>query len=82
MLTRKGINKRSLVVGSVVACAPKSSLLLDATLSEGKNCCDFDDKLAAAFEVEEMLADARLFPPSEAPMPDVEGDEAAAAGGV
>ena len=69
-------------MGSGVACAPKSSLLLDAALSEGENRRDFDDKLAAAFEVEETLADARLFPPSEARMPDVEGDEEAAAGGV
>ena len=79
---REGINKWLLVVGSVVACAPKSSLLLDAALSEGENRHDFDDKLAAAFKVEETLADARLFPPLEAHMPDVEGDEAAVAGGV
>ena len=82
MFMREGINKRSLVVGSVVPCAPKSSLLLDAALPEGENRCDFDDELAAAIKVEEMLADARLFSPSEARMPDVEGDEAAAAGGV
>ena len=69
-------------MGSGVACAPKSSLLLDAALSEGETRRDFDDELAAAFEVEETLADARLFPPSEARMPDVEGDEEAAAGGV
>ena len=70
------------MVGSGVACAPKSSLLLDTALSEGENCREFDDELAAAFEAEETLADARLFPPSEARMPDVEGDEEAAAGGV
>ena len=70
------------MVGSVVACAPKSSLRLVAALSEGENRRDFDDKLAAAFEVEETLADARLFPPSEAHMPDVKGDKEAAAGGV
>ena len=69
-------------MGSGVACAPKSSRLLDAALSESENRCDFDDKLAAAFEVEETFANARLFPPSEAHMPDVDSDEEAAAGGV
>ena len=66
----------------MVACAPKSSLLLDAALSEGENRRDFDDKLAAALEVEETLAGVYLFPPLEACMPDVEGDEAAGAGGA
>ncbi len=55
----------------MVACAPKSSLHLDATLSEGESRRDFGNELAAAFEVEETLADARLFPPLEACMPEV-----------
>ena len=66
----------------MVACAPKSSRLLDTTLSEGENHHDFDDELAAAFEEEETLADARLFPPSEACMAGVTGDKTAEAGGV
>ena len=66
----------------MVACAPKSSLLLDAALSVGENRRVFDNKLAAAFEEEESLADAHLFPPSEAYMPGVVDDETAEAGGV
>jgi hypothetical protein len=65
----------------VVACAPKSSLLLDAALSEGESRRDFDSELAAAFEVEETLADVHLFSPLEACMPEVIEDEAAEAGG-
>ena len=66
----------------MVACAPKSSLLLDTTLSEGESRRDFDDELAAAFEVEETLADARLFPPLEACMPEDVDDKGVEAGGV
>ena len=66
----------------MVACAPKSSLRLDAALSEGESRRDFKDELAAAFKVEETLADARLIPPSEACMPEVVGDKAVEAGGV
>jgi hypothetical protein len=65
----------------MVTCAPKSSLLLDAALSEGESRRDFNNELAAAFEVEETLVDARLFPPSEACMPEVVEDKAAEAGG-
>ena len=66
----------------MVACVPKSSLLLDAALSEGESRRDFDDELAAAFKVEETLADARLFPPSKACMPEVVDNNAAEAEGV
>jgi hypothetical protein len=79
---REGIKKRSFDVGSVVAFAPKSSLLLDAALSVGNSRRVFDDELAAAFVEEEMLADARLFPPSETCMPKVSEDEAAEFEGV
>jgi len=66
----------------MVACTPKSSLLLDATLSVGESCRVFDDKLAAAFEEKETLVDARLFPPSEACMPGGKGDKTVEAEGV
>ena len=66
----------------MVACAPKSSLLLDAALSVGESRRVFDNELAAAFEEVETLADARLFPPSEACMPEVVDDETAEAEGV
>ena len=64
----------------MVACVPKSSLLLDAELSEGESRCDFDNELAAGFEVEETLADVRLFSLSEAFIFEVVEDEAAEAG--
>ena len=51
-------------------------------LSEGDSRRDFDDELAAAFEVEETLADARLFPPSNACMPEAIDNEVVEAGGV
>ncbi len=66
----------------MVACAPKSSLLLDAALSVGESRRVFDNELAAAFEEEETLANAHLFPPSEACMPGVVGDKTAEAEGV
>ncbi len=65
-LTCCGISKLFCVLGLGGAKGPKSShLLLAAASSAGAVRRVFNFKLAAAFNDEDTLADARLFPPLE-----------------